>query len=179
MDSIKQYNLAGVASEVELGKRGAKIDGTRGDKVALKKRDGSLINAEIADGTESTHAVTKAQLNEAASGKLSDIDIVVDINDNVVDIGTFGAGTTVLSVTVSKGAGNWVDATSDTEITVGVTGNNSLLFSGFTPDVQCIEERNVELSSDTNIKAYVNSGGATAGTAKIRILYAGTFTPAE
>ena len=51
VDSVKQYNLAGVASEVELGKAGAKIDGANSsDQVALKKNDDSLAHAEIDKG---------------------------------------------------------------------------------------------------------------------------------
>lgn len=179
VDSIKQYNLAGVASELELGKRGAKIDGSRSaDQVSLRGNDGNLINAEIANATLVQHAVTKQQLDEAAAEKLQDTVITVNYDDTTVDFGTFAAGSNIFSVTVTKGAGNWLGATGNTEITVGTASNNSLLFSGFDPAVQCVDEINTAFSSDTAVKAFVTTGGASAGTATIRILYAGVFTAA-
>ena len=179
VDSVKQYNLAGVASEVELGKKGAKIDGTSSDQVKLKNNAGNLINAEIADGTEDSHAVTKSQLDDASQSKLSDVEFVVSYDDGTVDLGTFSADTTVLSVTVEKGAGNWVGASAATNITVGTAGNADLLFGGFDTDVQSVDETNHLFESDALVKAVVTPGDATSGTAKIRIIYAGVFTAAE
>lgn len=178
MDSIKQYNLAGVASTVELGKRGPKIVGST-DVVSLKDNtERNLINAEIADGTEATHAITQSQFTEATQSKLNDYDIQVSFDSGEVNLGNILAGGTVLRVSVEKAAGNWVGTTVDTNITVGTSASNDLLFTGFDPYSQSIDETNHEFAEDSDIKVFVSAGGATAGTAVVRVVYAGTFTPA-
>ena len=179
MDSIKQYNLAGVASTVELGKRGSKIVSSA-DQVSLTDNaERNLINAEIADGTESTHAVTKSQFTDASKNKLQDYDIQVNFDSGEVNLGSLLAGGTVLRVSVEKGAGNWVGTTVDTDITVGTSADNSLLFGGFDPFSQSHDETNHTFAEDSDIKIFVTDGGATAGSAVVRIVFAGIFTPAE
>ena len=180
VDSVKQYNLAGVAKELQLGKRGAKIDGTDSEQVSLKSANGSkLVTAEIADGTADNHAVTQAQLLDAASAKMSDVIITVNHDDGNANLGTFSADSVITSIMIEKGAGNWIGADSDTEITVGIDGNNTLLYSGFDPEYQSRQDINYVCESDLAVKAYITAGGATAGTAKIRMVYAGVFTAAE
>ena len=177
VDSVKQYNLAGVAAEVELGKRGSKIDGaSSGEQVSLKKNDSSLAHAEVADGTEAQHAVTKAQLDAATDSKFEVAEFTVNYNSGTLELGTFSAGTTVFSTMVEKGDGNWSGASNITEITVGTTGNNSLLFSGFDVTAQVVDEINHKFVTDTAVNAYVGAGGATTGTAKIVITYSGTIS---
>lgn len=178
MDSIKQYNLAGVGSTVELGKKGSKIVG-QADQVSLKDnavRD--LINAEVADGTEDNHAITQSQFSEATQSKLNDYDIQVSFDSGEVNLGSIQAGGTVLRVSVEKAAGNWAGTTVDTDITVGTSADNSLLFGGFDPFSQSIDETNHEFAEDTDLKIFVTDGGATAGSAVVRIVFAGIFTPA-
>lgn len=176
VDSVKQYNLAGVASEVELGKRGSKIDGMRSaDQVSLRQNDNSLAHAEIAQGTEAQHAVTKAQLDAASDSKLEVAEFTVSFNSGTLALATFSANTTVFSTTVEKGSGNWSGASDITEITVGTAANNSLLFSGFDLSSQVIDETNHKFAEETVVNAYVGAGGATTGTATILITYSGTI----
>lgn len=176
VDSVKQYNLAGVASEVELGKAGAKIDGANSsDQVALKKNDDSLAHAEIDKGVNPHHAVTLEQLETVTASRFSTETKTVSYNDGNVAIGTFEAGTTVFAVAIEKGAGNWVGADSNTNITVGVSSDPSLLFSHFDPTIQSVDETNHEFTSQAAVNAYVSSGGASSGTATIIIQYAGNM----
>lgn len=178
MDSIKQYNIAGVASTVELGKRGPKIVG-QADQVSLKDNaNRNLVNAEIADGTEAQHAITQAQLEEATQIKLTDYDVQVSFDSGKVSLGTILAGSTVLRVTMEKAAGNWLGTTADTNITVGTDAQNDLLFAVFDPETQSVDETNHVFDADTELSVFVNAGGATAGTAVVRIVYAGSFVPA-
>lgn len=172
VDSVKQYNLAGVASEVELGKKGSKIDGTNADQVSLKTTAGALAHAEIANGTIATHAVTLAQLEDANSGLIKTETVTVSYSDTVVELLTIPAGGRVLEVSVTTGAGNWSGATSTTEITIGDSADNSRVFSGWTPGDQIGSDADVTYAEETVINAYVAAGGASTGTAKISIMYA-------
>lgn len=174
VDSVKQYNLTGVASQVELGKTGSKIDGaSSASQVSLKKNDGSLAQASVADGTLANNAVTLAQLESIQDNKFQYATYTVNYNDGNVALDTFSANATVFSVTIEKGAGNWVGADSNTNITVGTSSNNSLLFSTFDPTVQSVDETNHTFSAQSQVNAYVTQGGASSGTATILIQYSG------
>ena len=173
VDSVKQYNLAGVASEVELGKKGSKIDGTAADQVALKTTTGTLAHAEVANGTLAAHAVTFAQLEESKSALIKTETVTVSYSDTAVELITIPAGGRVLEVAITTGSGNWSGATSATEITIGDSVDNSRLFSGWEPGVQITSDTDVIYSEETVINAYVANGGASTGTAIITIMYAG------
>ena len=60
---MKQYNLKGVASSVELGKQGPKFVGSA-NSVAIQDKDGNAEKMIMAAGTDAEHAVTLAQLNQ-------------------------------------------------------------------------------------------------------------------
>jgi len=175
VDSVKQYNLAGVASQVELGKAGSKIDGaSSSDQVSLKKNDNTLAQAIVADGTAANNAVTLSQLDGISDYKFSTATYTVNYNDGTVALDTFNANATILAVSVEKGAGNWTGSTSNTNITVGTASDNSLLFTEFDLTSQTIDETNHTFNSQTTVNAYVTDGGASSGTAIINIQYSGT-----
>jgi hypothetical protein len=71
VDSVKNYGIAGASQTVELGKQGAVIDATDSAIISLKDKDGALEEVMIANGTASSHAVTKAQLDASSSQKLN------------------------------------------------------------------------------------------------------------
>ena len=102
--------------------------------ISLKDKDGALEEIAIANGTASSHAVTKAQLDASASQKLSYISTTVTYNGGNVSIGTAAANTTVQKIVVEKGSGNWTGHNDTTEITVGDNSDIDRLFAGFDPD---------------------------------------------
>ena len=57
VDSVKQYNLAGVAANVELGKQGPVIDASSG-AIQFKDKNGNASVIVIAQGSDATHGVT-------------------------------------------------------------------------------------------------------------------------
>lgn len=179
VDAVKNYGLSGVDSTVELGKGGNKIDGTTSSsKVSLRNTGGTLIKAEIGAGTASTHAVTLTQLDSAQDEKVGISKHTVAYNDSgAQNLCIVAAGTRVLSVTVTKGAGNWTGANSTTEIIVGDAGDTDRLFSGFEPaGGQFVDETDHLYASATQLTATVTRGGASAGTAIILIRYAGSVS---
>lgn len=176
VDAVKNYGLSGVDSTIELGKGGNKVDGTTSSsKIALRNTGGTLIKAEIAAGTSSSHAVTLTQLDSAQASKVNISKHTVNYNDSgAQNLCIVTAGTRVLSVTVTKGSGNWTGANSTTEIIVGDAGDPDRLFSGFEPaGGQFVDETDHLYASATQLTATVTRGGASAGTAIIWIRLAG------
>ena len=177
VDSVKNYGIAGASTTIELGKQGAVIDASSSSVISLKDKDGALEIVAIAQGTDATHAVTKAQLELASANKVQIKKQQVSYNSGTVSIGTAAADTRVLSVVVEKDAGNWTDANATTEIVVGDAGDTDRLFSGFEPsNGQFKEDADHVYSSETAISAIVTQGGASAGTATIWVYYAGTIS---
>lgn len=177
VDSVKNYGIAGASTTVELGKQGAVIDASDSSVISLKDKDDALESIAIGQGSDATHAVTKAQLDLASAQKVQYKKQQVSYNSGTVSIGTAAANTRVLSVIVEKDAGNWTDANATTEIVVGDAGDTDRLFSGFEPsNGQFKEEADHLYESETAISAVVTQGGAGAGTATIWLYYAGTIS---
>ena len=177
VDSVKNYGIAGASTTIELGKQGAVIDASDSAIISLKDKDGALESIAVGQGSDATHAVTKAQLDLASAQKVQYKKQQVSYNSGTVSIGTAAANTRVLSVIVEKDAGNWTDANATTEIVVGDAGDTDRLFSGFEPsNGQFKEEADHLYESETAISAVVTQGGASAGTATIWLYYAGTIS---
>ena len=176
VDSVKNYGIAGASTTIELGKQGAVIDATDSALISLKDKDGNLEEIAIANGTASSHAVNKAQLDGSTSQKIQYISTTVNYNSGTVAIGTAAANTHIQKVVVEKGAGNWTSANATTEIVVGDASDTDRLFSGFEPaGGQHIFENDHTYSSSTAISAIVTQGGASAGSATVKVFYAGTI----
>ena len=62
VDSVKNYGLAGVGANVQLGKGGVSIVGSNSDQISFVNTSDAAVNINIADGTASSHAVTKSQI---------------------------------------------------------------------------------------------------------------------
>lgn len=176
VDSVKNYGIAGVSTTLELGKQGAVIDASDSSVISLKDKDDALENIAIGEGTASSHAVTKGQLDEATVQKVSVKDINFSYNSGTVAIGTASANTTIQQVMVEKGTGNWTDANSTTEVTVGDASDVDRLFSGFEPaGGQFLNDADYKYSADTALVITVTQGGASAGTGQVRLYYTGTI----
>ena len=141
--------------------------------VSLKDKDGALESIAIAQGSGATHGVNKTQLDLISDPKLQYSETSVNYNSGTVAIGTTSSNTVIHAVVVEKGAGNWTNANSTTEITVGDGSDNDRLFSGFDPDIQVKHSVYYKYTSDTALNAYVTQGGASAGSATVRIWYSG------
>lgn len=175
VDSIKQYGTAGVGATVELGKGGNKIVGGA-TNVQLQKADGTLQTAKIANATSVAHAVTKAQFEEATGTRVQSISETVTFDGGNQFLFTVPANAKILSTMIEKTSGNWLNYTSNTDIVVGDVSDPDRLFSiGFAPDgTQYIDETNHVYASETDLYANVTAGGATTGSATIRIMLSGS-----
>ncbi len=178
VDSVKQYNLAGVAANVELGKQGPVIDASNASVISFKDKNGNLEVIAVAEGTDPTHAVSLSQLGSTTLTKLNYQKFEVAYNSGTVALANAAANAYIHSVVVEKTAGNWTGANSNTTITVGDSSNNSRLFAGFDPASQCSDESDHKYATETTINAYVTAGGANAGNAYITIWYSGTLNEA-
>jgi hypothetical protein len=176
VDSVKNYGIAGASTTIELGKQGAVIDASSSSVISLKDKDGALESVALGNGTASSHAVNKSQLDASSSQKLQYIKTNVAYNSGTTSIGTASANTTIQFVTVEKSAGNWTDADATTEITVGDSGDVDRLFSGFEPaGGQHKHDADHTYGSDTAINIIVTTGSASAGTADVYVYYSGTI----
>ena len=175
VDSVKNYGIAGVGANVELGKQGAKIVGSDSSQISFQDKDGNATVIAVATGTDATHGVSKEQFENATNKRVQSITETVTYNGGNQFLFTVPANTTILSTMIEKTSGNWTGYNSTTEITVGDAGDNSRLYGlGFTPDSsQQQDDTNHKYTAETDLYAYVTQGGASAGSATIRITLAG------
>jgi hypothetical protein len=175
VDAVKNYGLAGVSANVELGKGGPRIIGSS-DDVSLYANADTLATANIADGTDDAHAITKSQFEGITdpAGRVL-VSSTINYNGGNVSLGNTSSNTYIHSVTVTA-LSNWTGADSSTNITVGDSGDIDRLFTGFDPDTQSKDETNHLYTSATELFAYVTTGGASAGTAKVQIVYSGDIS---
>jgi len=174
VDAVKQYNLAGVAASVELGKQGPVVDASNASVIALKDKNGDLESIVVAEGSDATHAVTLDQLGSISLNAISYLTTTVNYDSGNVVVGAVSANTFIHTVTVDSSIA-WTGAGANTEITVGDTGNATRLFSGFDASTQVTNETKYKYTSADTISIFVAQGGASAGAAKVTIWYSGTI----
>ena len=175
VDSVKNYGIAGVAANVQLGKGGATIVGSNSSQVAFEDVNSEAVSIEVAEGTEAEHAIAKSQLDTAAEDKVSFAQVTANFDDPTASFGTASANTKILSIIIEPG-NEWTGANSETTLTVGDDADQDRLYSVddlSTLDTQLREDIGFTYASDTEIKAYVTRGGATVGSAKITLQYVG------
>tara|TARA_R110002124_G_scaffold3049_2_gene20897 strand:+ start:188 stop:727 length:540 start_codon:yes stop_codon:yes gene_type:complete len=171
---MKQYNVKGVASTVEIGKQGPKIVGSA-NSVALQDKDGNAENLIMAAGTDAEHAVTLSQLDSETGFRVMTVNETVTYDGGSQYLFTAKANTIILGIMIEKTAGNWAGYDAATNITIGDAGDTDRLFDqGWTPDgTQAIVDTQFKYTSDTAIYAYVTQGNATSGGARIRVKHTG------
>lgn len=176
VDSVKNYGLAGLNANVELGKQGAKIIGSDSSQIAFQDKDGNASVIAIAEGTDASHGVTKSQFDGIVLPKLSYNKSAIAYNSGNITVGTASANTTIHNVVVESTTGTWTDENSSTEVTVGDDSDVDRLYSGFDSSVQTKQETKYKYTSDTDVKIYVTQGGASAGSGTVTIWYSGTIS---
>lgn len=175
MATVKKYNLAGVSTNLELGKQGSYITGNS-SAIGFYTSGDALQKIAIADATTSTQAVTKSQLDATAADLVQHVTLDVDYNTSgTSNVATIAAGSRIISVTVdvpsawtSGGAGDFVE--------VGDTSNGSRFIRSGDVDVtkvgQYHSQYQYEYSAQSVITAEVTNGAASAGTATVSIVLA-------
>ena len=174
VDSVKQYGIAGVGSTVELGKQGPKIVGND-NQIAFQDKDGNPVSIAIGQGTDATHGVTLEQLEGIQGDMLQYVQSTVTYNSGNVSLGTATADTVIHAVVIEK-VSNWSGYDAGTNITVGDDNDTRRLLKGFDPSLQTSDSMHYEYDTDTEIKAFVSSGNASAGTSTITVWYTGKIT---
>ena len=176
VDSVKNYGLAGLNANVELGKQGAKIIGSDSSQIAFQDKDGNASVIAIADGTDASHGVTKSQFDGIVLPKLSYNKSAIAYNSGNITVGTASANTTIHNVVVESTTGTWTDENSSTEVTVGDDSDVDRFYSGFDSSVQTKQEPKYKYTSDTDVKIYVTQGSVSAGSGTVTIWYSGTIS---
>ena len=172
VDKVKSYNIDGVAANVQFGSQGPSFIGSDSSKIRLEDNTGNLAEAKIGNATIGSHAVTLQQLKTQSQSKLRNDQFLVAYNGGNVNLANAQPNTWITSVVV-EASNVWTSADSNTEITVGDSGNSSRLFSGFDVDAQSIDETDYKYTSETTITAFVTQGAASAGNAIVTIWYVG------
>lgn len=176
MASVKKYNLAGVAANVELGKKGSYIAGNA-DAIGFYTSGGALQKLAIANATLENQAVTKAQLDELANDLLQHITIDIDHDSGTGALATVAPGSRVISVTVDIPAA-WSGVTDNTTsfIEVGDDANGSRFIRAQDVDVtkvgQYHSQFQFEYKQGGNLTYSVTQGAATGGGATISVVLA-------
>ena len=147
MADIKNYGIKGVGANIQLGKAGNTIESSSGN-IILKQDDGSLATISGANGTASSHFVTKAQLDaldaETGTGfaiELGDIDTSPGDGDWHItpDRGDYAGNTSVLrqGAVTSFGNDTKISTAIDklNEATLNVYNNTFVRDVSFTTDV--------------------------------------------
>lgn len=177
VDSVKNYGIAGVEANVQLGKGGAKIVGSNSEQVSFEDTDGNPVSIDIAEGTEPEHAVAQSQLGSAAENKVSFVQATANFDDASASFGTASANTKILGITIEPG-NEWTGASGETLLTVGDDADEDRLYTleNFDElDTQFTEDLGFTYETSREIKLYVTQGGAAAGSAKITLQYVGTI----
>jgi len=177
MASVKKYNLAGVAANVELGKKGSYIAGTA-NSIGFYTSGGALQKLAIANATLSDQAVTKAQLDELSGDLLQHITVDVDYDSGTGALATVAAGSRVISVTVDIPAA-WIGSginNTTSYIEVGDADNGSRFIRAQDVDVlkvgQYHSQFQYEYAEEGSLSYVVTQGSATGGSATISIVIA-------
>ena len=175
MATVKKYNLAGVSTNLELGKQGSYITGNR-NAIGFYPSGNELQKIAIANATAATGAVTKAQLDATTEDLVQHITLDVDYNDTgASNIATIAAGSRVISVTVDIPSA-WSSGGSGDFVEVGDTSNGSRFIRSGDVDVtvagQYHSQYQYEYSSQSVLTAEVTNGAASAGTATVSVVLA-------
>ena len=175
MATVKKYNLAGVSTNLELGKQGSYITGNS-SAIGFYTSGDALQKIAIADATAATGAVTKAQLDATTNDLVKHITLDVDYDTaGSSNIATIAAGSRIISVTVdvpsawtSGGAGDFVE--------VGDTSNGARFIRAGDMDVtkvgQYHSQYQYEYTAESVLTAEVTNGAASAGTATVSVVLA-------
>lgn len=174
VDSVKNYGIAGVGANVEIGKGGPIIVGSDSSQIKFTDKDGGIENAFIGAGSEAGHGVTKAQLDTIEAPKLQYKKTTVTFNGGTQALGTADTNTTIHEVVVEKDA-TWTSANSVTSLTVGDSGDVDRLFAEFDVTTQTKSTPKHKYTSSTVVNAIVTQGGAVAGDAVVTVFYSGQF----
>mgnify|MGYP003627594734 FL=1 len=174
VDSVKNYGIAGVGANVEIGKGGPIIVGSDSSQIKFTDKDGALEGAAIGQGSQADHGVTKGQLDLIEAPKLQYKKTTVTFDGGTQALGTAGTNTTIHEVVVEKDA-TWTSANSVTALTVGDSGDVDRLFAEFDVATQTKSTPKHKYTSSTDVNAIVTQGGAVAGDAVVTVFYSGQF----
>lgn len=96
MSEFQRYNLSGVSSDVEFGKRGPRLT-SDGSKFSARDSSYTLTNLMVKDGAADQDAVAFKQMNTTISTALS------RLVSGIVHKGSFDASTGILPTPIAKG----------------------------------------------------------------------------
>ena len=175
MATVKKYNLAGVGANVELGKQGSYISGNA-SAIGFYTSGDALQKIAIANATASTHAVTKAQLDDVAGDLVQHITVDVDYNGGSANLASIASGSRILSVTVDIPTG-WSSADNTTSyIEIGDASNGSRFIRAGDVDVtksgQYHSQYQYEYTGAGVLTYDITQGSASAGSATISVVLA-------
>ena len=146
MADTKNYGIKGVGANIELGKRGNTIESNSGN-VILKTTAGALATIAGANGTASSHFVTKAQLDASSAASADGFQIGLgDVTAH--GDGSYAGGAITLTDTTKISSA--IDSLNETlgllvptapgdfpnseTLTVSSVGNSPFLANGAVPD---------------------------------------------
>jgi hypothetical protein len=175
MATVKKYNLAGVGANVELGKQGSYISGNA-SAIGFYTSGDALQKIAIANATASSHAVTKAQLDDIAGDLVQHVTIDVDYNGGSANLANIASGSRILSVTVDIPTA-WTGADNTTSfIEVGDDSNGSRFIRAGDVDVtksgQYHSQYQYEYTGAGVLTYDITTGSASAGSATISVVLA-------
>lgn len=175
MADIKQYNLKGVGSTVELGKQGSYITGTA-NSIGFYANGGALQKLEIADAVADTQAITKRQLDASIAGNLQHVTADFDFSTGTANLANIAAGTRIVTVTVDIPSAWTASSSATTFVEVGDGANGARFIRAQDVDVlkvaQYHSQFQYEYTANATLTLNVTPGDATAGIGTVSIVLA-------
>lgn len=170
MAEVKNYGLSGVHRTLQLGKQGPVLVGDSStDTVSVTLQDAAtLTTMSGANATSGTHFITKSQLDSV----YTEATFLANVNYNDTSpilLGNISSGTKTIITTFEVTTAFDANAV----VTVGDSGNNSLLLSDSYAEVEVTGTyqtiNTVEFASNSTLNIYVTQGGATQGAGTILV----------
>lgn len=170
MAQIKNYGLAGVGRQVQLGKQGPhlKSDETKARIVATGEDGSSLVPVQGGNAVTNSDFITKAQLSNVYTEAVFNVEL--DYTDSSpIGLGNIRSGVKTIITTF--------DVTTafdgDTVITVGTEADNNLLMSDSYAEIEIAGQyqtfNTVTLNANTLLNVYLTQSNASQGHGNVLV----------
>jgi hypothetical protein len=148
MAVTKNFSLAGVSSQIQLGKNGSLIVESDGDFTIMNAANISLVNLSVAEPTSSSHAATQNYVDISVSN-------ITTIQDNSTTP-TSRISTNLVTGDVTIDASNGTTATRVATFSSSSSADSSFIFSNSasTVTLQAFSD------TETNVDVYITPQGS-------------------
>lgn len=151
MADIKNFSLAGVASSVQFGKRGAQLKQASDAFAFRNAADSAYANVKVATPTVADHAATKDYVDSHISTAIGEINTARIQDSSTTPTAFVGTAETGEAGKVIIAASDGTDAQTVAVFQSGVAQNTQILFDNGTADTVTVEATGTNANVDIHI----------------------------